>query len=586
MSGTKNDPQLVDPAPDVFIAGSGPIGCTYARTILDKAEKENLRVWMVDAGAQDNPIIGRHHKNSAKYQKDIDAFVNVIKGALQRVSVPPAETYMATLGAEAWSPAPEQCLVSAFHNPDQKPELNLPGCAITRTVGGMATHWTCACPIPHPDERKNSPIADDELLKLIDEAGELLNVNSNEYDKSIRHNLVKDVLAKAYPGKSEEGIERVKNLPLAVKRNENPAYVTWSGSDTVLGKKYAEQKDDRFTLLAEHKLVGFARDGEPVIGKGESQDFDQRLRYGTGKIKFAYVKDIKNNKYLAIPAKYYIVACGAIGTPQVLWNSGFGEHDERPNMAPELPALGRYLTEQSISFCQVRLGYPPLINPGGEVREEFRQKCQKHCEHPSKDPIPIPFNDPEPQVTMPYTRATPWHTQIHRDAFSYGDVGPRADPRLIVDLRFFGKQEPERNNYVTFSGKYTDIYGMPQATFNVTRNPVDSRRDQEMMLAMCEAANKLGPFLPGSYPQFMEPGLALHITGTTRLGKVDEGQLEHPPQEVLEYSVANQYSQVHGHKNLYVGGNNVIPDSTACNPTRTSVAYALKAARNIVKDLK
>lgn len=107
-----------------------------------------------------------------------------------------------------------------------------------------------------------------------------------------------------------------------------------------------------------------------------------------------------------------------------------------------------------------------------------------------------------------------------------------------------------------------------------------------MMLAMCEAANKLGPFLPGSYPQFMEPGLALHITGTTRLGKVDEGQLEHPPQEVLEYSVANQYSQVHGHKNLYVGGNNVIPDSTACNPTRTSVAYALKAARNIVKDLK
>jgi pyranose oxidase len=83
--------------------------------------------------------------------------------------------------------------------------------------------------------------------------------------------------------------------------------------------------------------------------------------------------------------------------------------------------------------------------------------------HP-EDPIHIPFEDPEPQLTMKYTEKTPWHTQIHRDAFSYGDVGPKADPRVIVDLRFFGKQEVEQTNYVEFSTEHTDIYGMPQAT--------------------------------------------------------------------------------------------------------------------------
>ncbi|KAG8733576.1 Pyranose 2-oxidase [Ceratobasidium sp. 423] len=567
MSGSKSDPKVVNEY-DVLIAGSGPIGCTFARVLLD--EVPNVKICMVEMGAQDNPVVGRHHKNSVKYQKDIDAFVNVIKGALQSVSVPPAETYMATLGATAWSPGPGQKLVSSFHNPDQKPELNLPGCAVTRTVGGMATHWTCACPIPHPDERRNSPLDQDELLDLVDQAGKLFDVNLDQYDHSVRHNLVRGVLAKAYPGQ-RDGHDIVTNLPLAVKRNPNPDYVTWSGTDTVLGK-YADLKDKRLTLLPEHKLFGFIREGDKNL---------EQLYMGTGPIQFAYVKDLKSNIYLSIPAKYYVVACGAVCTPQVLWNSGFGT---RPplKIAPELPALGQYLAEQSIAFCQIilRREYIEGIKESPYLSEELREKCRQHAKNFPNDPIHIPFNDPEPQVTMQYTGETPWHTQIHRDAFSYGDVGPRADPRLIVDLRFFGRQKVVQDNRVEFSHEHTDIYGMPQATFHVVRSPDDAAEDERMMLAMCDAAHHLGSYLPGSNPQFMAPGLALHITGTTRLGKTVEGK-----EPNRDKSVANEFSQVHGHENLFVGGNNVIPDSMACNPTRTSAAYALKSARYIAKKL-
>jgi hypothetical protein len=74
--------------------------------------------------------------------------VNVIHGALQPVSIPPSDTFQSTLAVSAWSPPIDRSaghLVIQGHNPNQNPQLNLRASAVTRTVGGMATHWTCAC---------------------------------------------------------------------------------------------------------------------------------------------------------------------------------------------------------------------------------------------------------------------------------------------------------------------------------------------------------------------------------------------------------------------------------------------------------
>ena len=73
---------------------------------------------------------------------ELSHLVNVIKGALQPVSIPPGETFQSTLGASGWN---QPGVVSKGFNPEQRSELNLRAAAITRTVGGMATHWTCSC---------------------------------------------------------------------------------------------------------------------------------------------------------------------------------------------------------------------------------------------------------------------------------------------------------------------------------------------------------------------------------------------------------------------------------------------------------
>lgn len=533
---------------DVIIAGSGPVGSTYARTILE--QNPNVTVLMVEIGSQDGPVIGEHHKNSIRFQKDIDAFVNVIKGALQIISVPPADTYIPTLVGDGWVPpiSADGTSTLVFHgsNPNQIREKNLKASAVTRTVGGMATHWTCACPIPHEEEIEQNPIPKAERDVLFPRAQSLLNVHNDQYEFSMRHTTVKDTLLSLLPAE-----RNVQSLPLAVERRaENPEYVTWTGTNTVLGdvSKYG----DRFKLLSETrftKLVLDPNDDKVILG--------------------AELRDLRNDADLLVFGRAYIITAGAVATPQILANSG---------ITPE--PLGRYLCEQSLSFCQIVLK-PELVE---SIRNSSNPEWQAriaahHAKHPS-DPLPIPFNDPEPQVMVPYTHDFPWHCQIHRDAFSYGDVGPRADPRVVVDLRFFGRQEIKRENRVYFGTQIaprewiagnTDIYGMPQATFEVQRTALDSINDQRMMRNMCDVADLLGAYLPGSNPQFMDPGLALHITGTTRIGND------------VETSVADPSSRVHGFSNLWVGGNGCIPDSTGSNPTLTSVMIALKGAEAVLQ---
>jgi pyranose oxidase len=523
---------------DVLIVGSGPAGATFARKLVEAGRS----VYMIDMGAMHSPRPGSHLKNAFYFQRNLDAFSSIIRGHLHGLSVPTNNQPELTLdpGAFRYDPAKFGGFVQNNQNPDQDPAVNLPGAAVTYAVGGMATHWTCATPRHHPTMER-SPIYDDaEWDRLYTEAERLLNTHRHEFDGSIRHNLVRDTLAAEF---SElKAPYNVQNLPLGVeRRKDNPALVHWTGTDHVFGP-LADGPLDRapFILREQHRCDRLvpSRDGT--------------------RVEYAEVTNLMAWESLRIKAKTYIVCCNAYLTPQLLFAS---------NIRPK--PLGRWLTEQPMAFCQIVLRQEIVDGVASDPRFKDRVAAYRK-EHP-EDPIPMPEGDPEPQVWIPVSEERPWHCQIHRDAFHYGDIGPNVDNRLVVDLRWFGIVEPREESFMAFSDSHSDVFGMPQPTLAWVLHEDDRRKQHRMMGDMLRAAVALGGFLPGALPQFVAPGLPVHVTGTTRMGT--------DPAD----SVVDSNSRVWGFDNLYLGGNGLIPRGSASNPTLTTVATAFKAAEHIIK---
>lgn len=86
------------------------------------------------------------------------------------------------------------------------------------------------------------------------------------------------------------------------------------------------------------------------------------------------------------------------------------------------------------------------------------------------------------------------------------------------------------------------------------------------------AGAALGTFI--AEPRLLPNGPSLHYMGTMRAGTDDDGT-----------SVADPYSRVWGFDNLVVGGNALIPTANTMNPTLTSVAIAVRGAREAASRL-
>ncbi|KAJ7754829.1 putative pyranose oxidase [Mycena metata] len=563
---------------DVFIAGSGPIGATYARSLVDAG----FNVLMVEIGDQDTRIPAEHKKNEIEYQKDIDRFVKVIQGALSVVSIPRSQTIVPTLGPAAWTAAdPNKMFITNGRNSFQGEHNNLGAEAVTRGVGGMSTHWTCATPeFLKGLERPiifTEPSADDAEWKLLyNSARSLIGTSETQFNHSIRHNVVLEALQKAYPDRG------VKALPLACHRlAEGSPYVQWHAASNVYG--------DMFTNPTKQNKQGVRRGYFKLLTNTRCTRFELDSSTTDGhKVALAEVQDLLDARLVSesnnpeidfyIKAKAYVVAAGAVATPQILANSGFGATNDRVRHL--IPNLANRITEQPMAFCQIALLQTlvdEIDDPNIPRPPWWTRAVEAHKREFGKvDPLPIPFQDPEPQVTIPASLERPWHTQIHRDAFSYGEVGPTLDSRIVVDLRFFGMQAGVPENRMTFQTQLKDEYGMPQPTFEYKPTPKYAQETQRMMDDMTNVANKLGAYLPKSEPQFMTPGLALHLGGTTRLGLGEDKDI----------SVANFNSQIWNFHNLFVGGNGTIPTPFGANPTLTSMCLAMRSAQKIAESLR
>jgi len=126
---------------------------------------------------------------------------------------------------------------------------------------------------------------------------------------------------------------------------------------------------------------------------------------------------------------------------------------------------------------------------------------------------------------------------------------------------------------------------MPQPRFEFELSMKDRENAGKMMAHMVKVASELGGYMPGSEPQFLNPGLPLHIGGTTRMGAGTDASVA-AGTEVRTTTVVDSESKMWDVENLYLGGNGLHPFGNAGNPTLTSVAMAIRASDAIVKYLQ
>lgn len=401
---------------------------------------------------------------------------------------------------------------------------DLPAAALSTNVGGMGAHWTGACPRPGDGERIGF-IPGAEMDAHLSRAEQLLRVDAHAFDQAPFAEEVRRRLSVLFDS-GRPAHRRVAPMPLAVTARSDGAH-RWSGTDVVLGGAAA---DARVEIADRCLCLRVVLDGDTATG--------------------VIVRDLVTGEETRVTARAVVVAADALRTPQLLHASGI-----RP------AALGRYLNDQPQIVYAVRLP-DDVVTAHRAVTGRTRDE----------DGAIVPQSGVS---WVPYTDAQPFHGQVMQlDASPV----PLADdtvvePGAVVGLGWFCAKDISPDDRIEFADTAVDAHGLPAPRIHYRYSDRDLATIEQAKRAVAEAGAAVGIPLDDS-PHLLPAGSSLHYQGTTRMGPADDGT-----------SVCDSHSRVWNTRGLWVAGNNVIPTATACNPTLTSVALAVRGAQALLDHL-
>ena len=291
-------------AVDVAIVGSGPTASAYARILSEEAPGATIAMFEVGPTVSNPP--GAHVKNIEDPER---------RSLAQRASEGPgagADTVNspgAVKSGERRARPGTYLLQDGYAFPG---EDGMPVAAMSSNVGGMAAHWTAACPRPGGKER----IAFlPDLEELLDDADRLLGVTTRAFDGAPFSDLVRERLAAAVDA-GRDAAYRVQPMPLAVHRREDGGLV-WSGSDVVMGD--VTRENPQFELYDESLVT--------------------RVLLEDGAAAGIEVQDRRSGETHQVRARYVVVACGCPAHAAAA--VGFRHPARRPGPLPQRPGAGR-----------------------------------------------------------------------------------------------------------------------------------------------------------------------------------------------------------------------------------------------------
>ncbi|MEV5072740.1 hypothetical protein MRBLMI12_004403 [Microbacterium sp. LMI12-1-1.1] len=444
---------------DVLVVGTGPVGTSYAREILEQAP--GATVVLIDAGPQLTRQLGKNIRNLGP-----DARREVQLAATRWTGQTPSDTGRIDGRIAA---RPGTFLLNEVAESEDEQE-GMPAAAMAANIGGMGAHWTCACPPPGDSER--IAFLEDRFDEAFGRAWELLSVTQAAFPANEAQRELQEKLSAIFDqGRSED--RRVQPMPLACTPTGEPL-PRWSGIDTILSG-LDESARARLTIVPNVVCT--------------------KLVHDSGTVTAVQLVERESGTTHLVEVSAVAIAADALRTPQLLWASGI-----RP------PALGRYLNDQPqiVSALAVREDASHEAHGGDDT--DFRQRLT--------GVLWIPFHDPD----FPFHTQV---MQIGTSPIELPDA--EVEHRRIITWGRFTTKDIREEDRIEFSDTESDVFGLPKMTIHYSLSEKDWQTIERAKRDMVDQAATIGDFFSGSQPRLLPAGSSMHYQGSVRMGEYDDG---------------------------------------------------------------
>lgn len=261
----------------------------------------------------------------------------------------------------------------------------------------------------------------------------------------------------------------------------------------------------------------------------------------------AVYHDNQTNAQKRINASAFVIACGPLNSPRLLFNSACSDHPD--GLGNGAGVLGKYLHDHPLEWWAVDIDRPitSLSPPAYLTRRP----------HTTSDPL----------------LACSWTL----GAFdTIGKIKSRFGQKAkAFGVQVFGTMIPKEDYYVRPSEDQKDEFGFPMLDVHikfeadVVANVVSARQHLIQLVEDAGHKAKIRNIVPQLYP-----GTAKHYGGASRMHVSPK------------YGVTDGYNRLHDVPNVLVVDASCFTTGAEKNPTLTVMALAARSADQLARDLK
>ncbi|MGO4684094.1 GMC oxidoreductase [Hyphomicrobium sp. 2TAF46] len=248
-----------------------------------------------------------------------------------------------------------------------------------------------------------------------------------------------------------------------------------------------------------------------------------------------------------ISASAFVIACGPLNSPKLLFNSACGDHPH--GLGNSAGLLGKYLHDHPREWWAVDVDRPitSLAPPAYLTR--------------------LPHSASDPLLACSWTIG----------AFdTIGKIKSRFGQKTrSFGVQVFGTMIPDEKYYVRPSETQKDEFGLPTLAVHikfeqeVLANVIGAREHLLQLMADAGYKAKIRDIVPQLFP-----GTAKHYGGATRMHVSPK------------YGVTDSYQRLHDAPNVLVVDASCFTTGAEKNPTLTVMALAARSADQLARDLK